>query len=152
MKRLEEIYAYRKITPWLHTSGQPSRAQLAHLCEHGIRHVVNLALPSSEDAVQSEAAVLAESGITYLGIPVDFNRPKRNEFKLFSSHVDCVQGAQTLVHCAKNMRVSAFVYLYRVLSLGHSEAAADREMRLVWEPDVVWSSFIEAMLEHRPGN
>lgn len=51
-------------------------------------------------------------------------------------------GMPLWVHCALNMRVSAFVYLYRRLRLGEDDAAARRVMDQVWTPDAVWSAYI----------
>jgi hypothetical protein len=49
---------------------------------------------------------------------------------------------RTFVHCAANKRVSAFVYLYRVLHQGVPEEQARNDMLAVWHPDEVWSRFI----------
>ena len=46
------------------------------------------------------------------------------------------------VHCAKNMRVSVFVYLYRRHVLGEDDPRASFPMREVWSPNEVWQAFI----------
>jgi hypothetical protein len=46
------------------------------------------------------------------------------------------------VHCAANKRVSAFVYLYRVLHEGVPEEEARKDLHAIWQPDEVWSRFI----------
>jgi hypothetical protein len=56
------------------------------------------------------------------------------------------RGRKMFVHCALNMRVSAFVYLYRVLRLGVPVAAARETMHLIWQPEGVWADFIEGAL------
>jgi len=50
------------------------------------------------------------------------------------------------VHCAANMRVSAFLGLYRTLRQGWPEAQAFALMREIWQPDPVWSMFIASQL------
>jgi hypothetical protein len=55
------------------------------------------------------------------------------------------------VHCARNMRVSAFVFLYRRLCLGEPEEAASYPLREVWEPNPVWEAFIQEALRTQPG-
>lgn len=60
--------------------------------------------------------------------------------------MDVFQGTPLWVHCALNMRVSAFVYLFRRLRLNESDTEARRVMDLVWTPDEVWSTFIAEAL------
>jgi protein tyrosine phosphatase (PTP) superfamily phosphohydrolase (DUF442 family) len=155
---ISHIKAYKRIYPWLHTSGQPTEEQLQGLGEEGIRTVVNLALPSSENAVRDEAAVLAGQGITYLNIPVDFREPRFEEFNLFRNFLSAFTPNPVLVHCALNMRVSVFVYLFRVLEVSGGRvlegagdvsdevSRAEEDMYSVWNPDTVWSGFIRTCL------
>ena len=51
------------------------------------------------------------------------------------------------VHCAANMRVSAFVGLYRVMRLGWEHEPAFALMRGLWKPNDVWSAFIASALK-----
>ena len=51
------------------------------------------------------------------------------------------------VHCAANKRVSAFVFLYRVLHQRVSRFEAERDLHAIWQPDEVWSQFIQNHLE-----
>ena len=53
------------------------------------------------------------------------------------------------VHCAANMRVSAFVFLYRVLNQGVGVSEAERDLHAIWQPDEVWSRFIQEQLKSR---
>lgn len=54
------------------------------------------------------------------------------------------------VHCAANMRVSAFLGLYRVIKQGWERASAFALLQGLWQPNDIWSSFIAAMLaKHR---
>ncbi len=50
------------------------------------------------------------------------------------------------VHCAMNMRVSAFVYLYRHLILGIPMSVANDSMLTVWQPNPIWQKFIETAI------
>jgi hypothetical protein len=50
------------------------------------------------------------------------------------------------VHCAMNMRASAFIGLYNAIRLKQPREQAFELMRRVWEPNEVWMAFIEAML------
>jgi hypothetical protein len=53
---------------------------------------------------------------------------------------------KVLVHCALNMRVSCFVFLYRVLRLGVEPEVAWADVLAIWQPNEVWQRFVDAML------
>ena len=61
--------------------------------------------------------------------------------------IKAFEGRKIWVHCAKNMRVSAFIYLYRRMRLGDKEDAAAFPMREVWVPNETWQAFIRSALE-----
>ena len=50
------------------------------------------------------------------------------------------------VHCAANLRVSAFVFLYRVLCQCVARAEAERVLHAIWQPDEVGNRFIQDQL------
>ena len=54
---------YVGVTPRLDTSGQPSQAALETLPELGIDIVINLAPPTSRDAVATEGKLVSASGM-----------------------------------------------------------------------------------------
>jgi hypothetical protein len=45
------------------------------------------------------------------------------------------------------MRVSCFVFLYRVLRLGLPVETALQNMLAIWQPNEVWQRFIDAILQ-----
>lgn len=131
------------------TSAQPSAEQLATLGETGVKHVVNLALPTSERAVPEEAALLTAQGITYVHLPVAWEMPTAAKFTLFAQMLYAMRDEAVLVHCACNMRASAFVFLYRVVHEGEALEEAAAVMHAVWRPEGVWQDFLTAQLaEH----
>ncbi len=142
------IYNLREADETLITSGQPTDAQLAALARHGIRLVVNLAPHDAPSALPDEAALVASLGMDYVHIPVRFSAPADGDLQTFFAAMDARQSTPTLVHCAANKRVSAFLALYRIIRLGWSEDEAFASMRTVWEPDAVWARFIASALEH----
>ena len=56
------------------------------------------------------------------------------------------QGKKIFVHCAKNMRVSAFVYLYRILYDNIPKEKAKESMEKIWKPSGIWKEFIKKIL------
>lgn len=128
------------------TSAQPSAAQLDGLAATGLRHVINLALPSSDGAVADEAARLTAQGISYIHIPVVWEAPRPEQFTLFAQILWALREEAVLVHCACNMRASAFVFLYRVLHEAVAQADAEAVLHTVWRPEGVWREFLQTQL------
>ena len=60
--------------------------------------------------------------------------------------MEALDDRTVFVHCAANMRVSAFVFLYRVLSQRVPVAAAERDLHAVWQPNDVWANFVAEQL------
>jgi len=132
-----------KVFEWLWSSGQLSRADILKLPSLGVEVVVNLAPPTSSNALSGEAELVTGQGLAYVQIPVDWERPALEQFSQFVGVLDTFKGRNIWVHCAMNMRVSAFTYLYRRLVLAESEDAASFPMREVWIPNETWQAFID---------
>lgn len=128
------------------TAAQPSAEQLAGLGATGVRHVINLALPTSDHAVADEGARLSAQGITYVQLPVIWEAPTAENFTLFAQILWAMRDAPVLVHCACNMRASAFVFLYRVLHEAVPVGEAVTAMHAIWRPEGVWRDFITTQL------
>ncbi len=132
-----------KVFNWLWSSGQLSEPDIQKLPGLGIKLVVNLALPSSTNALENEGSLVTRLGMAYVHIPVVWEQPKVEQFEQFAGVIGVFKGKCIWVHCAMNMRVSAFIYLYRKLVLGESEADAAFPMRAIWQPDETWKEFID---------
>lgn len=147
-KEIKKIYNYHKVPNLFETSGQPGKQQLKLLAERGYEVVINLA-PSSllEGAVINEAEILNSEQVKYIHIPVDFSNPTDEDFAEFVSNIQKHKSKKLWVHCAANMRVSAFVYKYRrdVLKLPHDEIIGD--MEAIWTPIKIWKSFLDSKSE-----
>ncbi|HEX6572171.1 MAG TPA: GNAT family N-acetyltransferase [Steroidobacteraceae bacterium] len=135
----------------LWTSGQLSPRDIERLPELGIEAVVNLALPTSSNALPGEAEAITALGLPYIQIPVPWERPEPHHLRQFFGVMDAFDGRKVWVHCAKNMRVSAFVYLYRRLRRGEPDAEARHPMDEVWEPTGAWRAFIDQALRDGSG-
>lgn len=145
--RLDEIYAFRSLGPNLGTGGQPKEAQFAEIRAAGFDAVINLALPTSDNAIAHEGSVVTGLGMSYVHIPVDFKAPTSEDFQRFCRVMEAFRNRPVFVHCAANMRVSAFMFLYRVLHQNVPVAEAKRDLNAIWEPDKTWSGFIERELK-----
>lgn len=140
-------YNFRQADERLITSGQPSEGELAAFAAQGVEVVINLALHDNPRySLADEAGTVANLGMQYIHIPVQFDHPTEADFLAFMHAMDAHHAQKVWVHCAANMRVSAFIGLYRVIRLGWARETAFELMRSVWSPDEVWTSFIESML------
>lgn len=128
------------------TSGMPRAEHFKAIAEAGYRTVINLALPTSDNALPNEGELVSSEGMTYVHIPVLFDAPLRDDYERFENAMEAFGSAPVFVHCAANMRVSAFMFLYRLRSGKVSRAEALRDLRKIWEPDEVWRKFINANL------
>lgn len=146
---LSEIYSFRSINERLGTAGQPTENQFGAIRQAGFETVINLALPTSDNALPNEGSIVARLGMSYVHIPVDFKAPTDRDFQAFSQVMEAFKDRRVFVHCAANMRVSAFIYIYRVLHEGVSASEAERDLRAIWQPDEIWSRFIAQQLESR---
>jgi uncharacterized protein (TIGR01244 family) len=144
---LGDIHNYRQAAPDLATSGQPREDQLAAIAAAGYDTVINLALHDDPRyALHDEATSVAALGMEYVHIPVQFGAPTAHDLAQFCDAMDRLEGHRVWVHCAANMRVTAFLGLYWQLRAGWPGELAFALMRSVWQPNDVWSSFIAAQI------
>jgi protein tyrosine phosphatase (PTP) superfamily phosphohydrolase (DUF442 family) len=144
---LSEIYNFRSLGDKLGTAGQPSEEQLRQVREAGFQAVINLALPTSDNALANEGSVVTALGMSYIHIPVNFQSPARSDFSVFCGVMEALNERPVFVHCAANMRVSAFIFLYRVIFKNVPASEAERDLHAIWEPDEVWNGFIQEQLK-----
>jgi protein tyrosine phosphatase (PTP) superfamily phosphohydrolase (DUF442 family) len=141
---LKKIFNYYKVPDLFDTSGQPNNKQLISIANGGYEAVINLAPNTTiEGRIINEEAILKSNNITYIHIPVDFNNPLDEDFNKFVAALEQNKHKKIWVHCAANMRVSAFVFKYRRDILGLSQKNIERDLKAVWIPNKTWGSFLE---------
>ncbi|HSG60711.1 MAG TPA: protein tyrosine phosphatase family protein [Pseudomonadales bacterium] len=147
---ISSIRHYHRINSSLHTAGQPNATQLSQLSAAGIRSVINLAMPDSDYAEPEEADLLARQAIDYCPIPIPFDAPTMAHFERFKLALDRAE-RPTLIHCALNWRVSAFMFAYRVRQ-GDNEATAREDLHAIWQPTGTWAALLEEICRHAASN
>jgi len=141
---LKKIFNYYKVPDLFETSGQPNNKQLISIANGGYEAVINLAPNTTiEGRIINEEAILKSNNITYIHIPVDFNNPLDEDFNKFVAALEENKHKKIWVHCAANMRVSAFVFKYRRDVLGLSQKNIERDLKAIWIPNKAWSFFLE---------
>ncbi len=146
--KIEEIYNFLKLSDSVATSGQPTEAQFAAIKASGYQVVVNLALTSSPNALPNEKEIVESLGMEYVHIPVVWENPTLDDLARFFNIVEANADKSIFVHCAANMRVSAFMYLYRLIREQISNEQATQDLHQIWIPNENWQNFIQQAIEH----
>ena len=144
---MEDIYNYLKISDSIATSGQPTKEQFSQIKDSGYQIVVNLALPTSANALPDEKETVENLGMQYVHIPVVWEEPKFEDFTQFYNVMTENEDKNTFVHCAANMRVSAFMYLYNRLHENMSDEEAKKNLYQIWIPNDTWQKFITQVIK-----
>ena len=144
MESLASIRSFHPLSERIATAGQPTADHFPALRAAGYQVIVNLALPTSTDALPDEADLVARNGLEYVHIPVEWENPTVEDALRFFRVMDERNGQKILVHCAMNMRASAFMYLYRLRN-GEPESTAARDLHAIWRPEGTWLNFIQTM-------
>ena len=143
--RVPAMISFLRIHENLVTAGQPQAVHFPVLAKAGYDTVINLAMPNSSNYLPDEAQLCAQNGLRYVALPVEWKNPTENNLREFFAQMETLKNRKTLVHCALNMRVSVFVFLYRVIQLGESVEVASQDLRRIWQPDEIWNAFAQKM-------
>ncbi len=146
--QIEEIYNFLQLSDTIATAGQPSEAQFPAIKQAGYQVVVNLALPQSPNALPNEQSIVESQQMQYVHIPVIWEKPTLADIDRFFAIMQANTDKPVFIHCAANMRVSAFMYLYRRINEGISEEEAKRDLYKIWVPNDNWQAFIQQVIEH----
>ena len=130
----------------LGTSGRVLPEQLPWIAEAGFECVINLLPEESDSWFPEEPGIVESLGLEFVCIPVIWRNPTTENLEAFYAALDMRQGQKLFVHCAANMRASAFIYLWRLRN-GEDETEAAADLRDIWEPDGIWAEFIAT---HKP--
>jgi len=143
MRDLPEVKNWRRLNQNITLSGQPTEGQLSQIKESGVTHIINLGPHSNEGALKDEAGTVADLGMTYIYIPVDFENPANGDFYIFCDAMEQTKDKPIHVHCIYNARVTAFFYRYAKEGRGFSESETFTLMDGIWRPGGVWAEFID---------
>ena len=94
----------------------------------------------------NERDLVAAQGLDYVHIPVAWGSPQVEDAVRFFETMQANSGKKVFVHCIANMRVSAFMYLYRIIYEKISEEEASQDLHALWVPDETWQKFIQDVL------
>lgn len=146
---LQAIHNFLPLGDRFGTGGQPTADQFGLIKDYGYKTVINLALPTSTNALPDEADIVRGLGLRYEHIPVQWEAPTNQDLQRLFTLLDEPGEEKVFVHCAMNMRVSVFMFLYRVMKMGVSVSEAEMVLHRIWTPDAVWQDFIDRTLRTR---
>lgn len=144
---METIINLIKINDKLFTSGQPTSKQFELIANDGFEVVINLGLATSEGKIEKEDEVVTSLGLTYLHIPVDFQEPTLKNLNDFLELLYSQRDKKVWVHCIKNYRVSAFMYVYHKYIFQTPFDEIDLDIFNEWQPDSAWQDIMKTSIE-----
>ena len=144
---MNKILNYVKINELISTSGQPKIEELELIANEGFEVITNLAMPTTSNALENEDKIVSSLNMSYIHIPVDFENPKISDLKLFLNVLQALGANKVWIHCAKNYRVSAFMYVYHKYILHTPFEQIDLSIFDMWQPSLVWQKLMKVQLE-----
>lgn len=148
---LRNIYNFRQLTDRIATAGQPTEEELAAVAQAGFETVINLALLDADYSLPDERALVESLGMAFVHIPVIWEYPEDENLDAFLQAMEQGRERRLFIHCAANMRVSVFMALYRIITLGWPAQDAMKDVHAIWQPNEIWSRFIQAQLARKSG-
>src|SRR5688572_8979624 len=98
---IEQIRAFMRVGK-VGTSGMPRVEHFDEIAEAGFKVVINLALPTSDNAIGNEGELVTRAGMSYVHIPVPFDAPQRADYERFEKLMQALKDDSVFVHCAAN--------------------------------------------------
>jgi len=144
---MKNIFNFYQLSDNIATAGQPTIDELGKVVESGYEIIINTAANDYDTVIPNEGEIIQSLGIPYINIPVILKSPKFEQYYLFRDLMKFFEGKKTFLHCAKNIRVSAFCYLYFSVEKGWEEEKAKTPIFKAWQPDDVWIDFIKQIKE-----
>ncbi|MFN4282175.1 MAG: protein tyrosine phosphatase family protein [Alphaproteobacteria bacterium] len=148
MSAIDDIKNFIRIDDRVGTAGQPTAGQFQAVRDSGYQVVVNLLPREQDNALKDEEAIVGALGMDYRYIPVVWAAPQARDFAAFCDAMDELRDKTVFVHCAMNMRVTAFYSSYAIKRLGWSRERADALVARVWEANPnfkmneTWRTFV----------
>jgi protein tyrosine phosphatase (PTP) superfamily phosphohydrolase (DUF442 family) len=148
MPSLDTIPDFLRLSDRLATSGQPTMTQFEDIRSANYQVVVNLLPIDHPQLITREAEIVHSLGMQYVHIPVVWEHPALEDLAQFLQVMTTHMHQSVFVHCAKNMRVAVFVYLYRRIDHQCSPEQAWADLQRIWSPNPVWQQFVKEALAY----
>ena len=144
---MNKILNHIKINELISTSGQLKIEEFELIANEGFEVVINLAVPTTSNSLENEDKTVASLNMSYIHIPVSFENPKISDLKLFINILQSLGANKVWIHCAKNYRVSAFIYVYHKYILHTPFEEIDLSIFDIWKPSLIWQELMKVSIE-----
>ena len=144
---MNKILNHIKINELISTSGQLKIEEFEFIANEGFEVVINLAVHTISNALENEDKIVSSLNMSYIHIPVDFENPKISDLKLFLNILQALGANKVWIHCAKNYRVSAFMYVYHKYVLHTPFEQIDLSIFDLWQPSLPWQELMKVSIE-----
>lgn len=140
---MKTILNFIKINDNISTAGQPTKKELKLISKNKFDVVINLALHNSNNALKNEDKIVSKNNMIYIHIPISWEKPEIDRLQLFCNTLKALQkeNKKVFIHCAKNYRVSIFMYHYKKMIL------KDKNVNLIlpkkFKPNKMWKKIIK---------
>ncbi|HIP61682.1 MAG TPA: hypothetical protein EYG98_03920 [Sulfurovum sp.] len=131
----------------LMTSALPQESDFSLMADDGYEIVISMCQSEDSLTLDNEDAMVTNAGMKYLHLPVDYYEPTMMDYTLLRDILNTIADKKVWLHCTKNYRVSAFMYLYNILERGADRQMAKMSMNSIWKPTDAWENMIEETLE-----
>ena len=135
---INQIKNHVQFTKKISTLGQPTEDQFSEISQNGFNAVINLAMPDSSSAIENKGFIVTSLGMAYFHIPVPFGAPEKKHLILFLKILTALEDNKVWVHCAKNYRVSAFMFHYQKLIYKLTGNKLESTVFEKWQPNDIW--------------
>jgi protein tyrosine phosphatase (PTP) superfamily phosphohydrolase (DUF442 family) len=147
--KVSRIFNHVQVEARIATSGALTAQAVADIAEAGYGRVIDLLPQDNPQALPDERALARRHGLAYHHIPVAFDAPTAADFEAFVQAMQSPGGTgesseKIWVHCAANLRVTAFMALYGQRCMGWTKERARELIAEVWQPNPVWQAFLDA--------
>ena len=140
---MNKILNHIKINELISTSGQLKIEEFELIANEGFEVVINLAVPTTSNSLENEDKIVSNLNMSYIHIPVSFENPKISDLKLFLNILQSLGANKVWIHCAKNYRVSAFIYVYHKYILHTPFEEIDLSIFDIWKPSLIWQELMK---------
>ena len=121
------------------------------MAQQGYEIVLSMCQPIDSVTLEDEDELVSAAGMRYIHLPVTYASPQLDDYELLRDILRSVQERKVWLHCAKNYRVSAFMYIYHVIEMTKVPDEARAILYRVWEPNETWKALIDEAVEKYAG-
>jgi protein tyrosine phosphatase (PTP) superfamily phosphohydrolase (DUF442 family) len=144
---MQKILNYIKINELIATSGQPRVEEFEIIANEGFEVVINLSVYKTSNSIENENKIVTDLNMSYFHIPVNFENPSLSDLKLFLNVLQSLGANKVWIHCSKNYRVTAFMYVYHKYILNTPFENVDLSIFDIWSPTLPWQTLMKVSLD-----